>query len=162
MRGLARATGLVSVALVLSACQGNGRIRLFVEPTYEQDKLQQLLAPRPDLHLLVYPGSEDIALRVEAVPQPAPVRSLRAIVRARARRTGYEVHAVAELLPHKSNEVIRARWVNSYSREILEDTFADILYQVVVEAARGNHKDFQRTREEVERAAAAIQATSSP
>lgn len=162
MRGLARAAGLVSVVLVLSACQGNGRIRLFVEPTYEQDKLQQLLVPRPDLHLLVHPGSEDIALRVEAVPQPVPVRSLRAIVRARARRTGYEVHAVAELLPRKSNEVIRARWVNSYSREILEDTFADILYQVVVEAARGNHKDFQRTREEVERAAAAIQATSSP
>lgn len=152
----------LGAGLVLAACQGNARIRVYVEPTYEQDKLEQILALYPDVKLLLHPGTEDVSLRVEAVPQPATVHTLRASLRARARRTDYEVHAVAELLPRKSNEILRVRWVNSYSREVFEDTFADILHQVVAEAARGDHRDFQRSPEEVERAATAIDSSLSP
>jgi ribosomal protein S7 len=112
--------------------------------------------------LLWHPGTEDVSLRVEAARMPASMRSLRAVVRARARRTGYEVHAIADLLPRKSREVLRARWVNSYSRGSYEDAFPDILHEVVLEAARANHRDFQRTREEVERVATALPPVASP
>ncbi|MFQ5926728.1 MAG: hypothetical protein ACE5MH_04770 [Terriglobia bacterium] len=163
MRSWAKAIlAVLGVVLLLSACQGSSRIRVYVEPTYEQDKLQQLLVGYPDLKLLLHSGTEDVALRVEAIPQPTSVRTLRAAVRARARRTGYEVHAVADLLPRKSHEVLRARWVNSYRRGISEDSFADILHQVLVEAARASHKHFQRSREEVERAATASEPSPSP
>ncbi|MFQ5816490.1 MAG: hypothetical protein ACE5H2_00860 [Terriglobia bacterium] len=157
------ALAVVGVALVLAASAlRDARIRLYVEPTYEQDKLQRLLVGYPDLRVVLLPGTEDVALRVKAIPQPASIRTLRAAVRAHARRTGYEVYAVAELLPRKSHEVLRARWVNSYGPGIFEDAFSDLLHQVVVEAARASHKHFQRTPEEVERAAAAIESSPSP
>lgn len=158
----AQAGWLLGLLLALAACQSNGRIRVYVEPTYEQDKLQQMLGVHPDVRLLLMPGTEDVSVRVEAVRQPVAVRTLRAAVRVRARRTGYEVHAVAELLPRRSEEGPRARWVNSYSRGVYEDTFAEILHQIVVEAARAQHRDFQRSPEEVERAAAVISAPPAP
>jgi ribosomal protein S7 len=78
------------------------------------------------------------------------------------------VHAIADLLPRKSlaaqagREVLRARWVNSYSRGTYEDSFPDILHEVVLEAAQASHRDFQRTREEVERVATALPSVASP
>lgn len=157
-----RTLALLGFVLALAACQANGSIRVYVEPTYEQKKLQQLLAAYPDLHLLLHPGTEDVSLRVEAIPQPASVRSVRAAIRAQARRSGYEVYAVAELLPHKSQEALRARWVNSYMRGLFEDNFADILHLIAVEGAREDHRTFQRTREEVERLAASLSIPRSP
>ncbi len=162
MRRIAQLGFLALLGGLLAACSSNGAIRVYVEPTYEQDKLQQLLAAYPELKLLWHPGTEDVSLRVEAARMPASVRTVRAVVRARARRSGYEVHAIADLLPRKSQEALRARWVNSYSRGFFEDNFPDILHEVVLEAARANHRDFQRTREEVERVATALPPIASP
>ena len=162
MRRIAQLAFLALLGWLLAACGTSGPIRVYVEPTYEQDKLEQLLAAYPGLKVLWHPGSEDVSLRVEAARLPASVRTLRAVVRARARRTGYEVHAIADLLPHKSREALRARWVNSYSRGSYEDNFPDILHEVVLEAARASHRDFQRTREEVERVATTLPPIASP
>lgn len=141
------------LALVgLAACGGSERIRVYVEPTYEQDRLQTLLAAYPEFKVLIQPGTEDVSLRVEAIPQEGTGGSPRATLRARERRTGYEVYAVAEFLPVRNAHGGRARWVSSYADGVMEDDVGEILFQVVREAARQEHRDHQRPATEVDRA----------
>ena len=146
--------------LGLAACGSSERIRVYVEPTYEQDRLQELLASYPDVKVLFQPGTEDVTLRVEAVPEERTAGSLRATLRARDRRSGYEVYAVAEFLPVRNARGGRARWVSSYADGIMEDDVAEILIQVVREAARQEHRNHQRPAIEVDRALLATTSAS--
>jgi len=86
----------VGAALGLGACGASGPVRVYVEPTYEQDRLQLLLARHPEVKVLLHPGTEDVTLRVEGVPRESPQAPLRASLRARHHRRRYEVYAVAE------------------------------------------------------------------
>src|SRR3972149_6562350 len=70
-------------ALGLGACSAGGPIRVYVEPTYEQDRLQKILATHPEFLVLQHPGTEDVTLRVEGVPRESPEAPLRATLRAR-------------------------------------------------------------------------------
>src|SRR3990172_5546116 len=72
----------VAAALGLGACGAGGPIRVYVEPTYEQDRLQKILATHPEFLILQYPGTEDVTLRVEGVPRESPQAPLRAPLRA--------------------------------------------------------------------------------
>src|SRR3989338_7584031 len=89
----------VGAALGLGACGASGPGRVYVEPTYEQDRLQLLLAQHPEVKVLLQPGTEDVTLRVEGVPRESPQAPLRATLRARQHRRRYEIYAVAEFLP---------------------------------------------------------------
>lgn len=149
--GLAGAAA--AVALAFAACGSSERIRVYVEPTYEQDRLQELLASYPEVKVLFQPGTEDVTLRVEAARDERAAGSPRAALRARDRQSGYEVYAVAEFLPVRNARGGRARWVNSYTRGVREDDMAEILIQVVREAAHQEHRDIlQRPAPEVDRA----------
>lgn len=145
--------GAVLLAVLgLTACGSSERIRVYVEPTYEQDRLQQLLAAYPDVQVLILPGTEDVSLRVEAVPEKQTSGSPRATLRARERRSGYEVYAVAEFLRVRNAHGGRARWVSSYAEGVREDDVGEVLYEVVREAARQEHRSYQRPPMEVDRA----------
>lgn len=156
---LALAAGWAAIGL--AACSGSEQIRVYVEPTYEQGRLLRLLARHPEVKLLIQPGTEDVSLRVEAVrDERAERHTRRATIRAHERRTGYVVYALAEFLPVRNTHGGRARWVNSYSDEIREDDVDEILFQVVREAARQEHRDHQRPPAEVERALLSATPTS--
>lgn len=138
--------------LGLAACGLGGPIRVYVEPTYEQDRLQELLAGDPELFVVPHPGTEEVSLRVEAAPRESPQAPPRASIHARELGSGYEVFALAEFLPVRNSHGGRARWVSSFSSGLREDYVDEILRQVVLEAARQDHRDTQRTFTEVERA----------
>ncbi|MBI2955823.1 MAG: hypothetical protein HYY26_00790 [Acidobacteria bacterium] len=132
-------------ALGLAACSQGERIRVYIEPTYERDRLEEILALHPEV-VFVYPGTEDISLRVEAVREEAGVRRIpRASIRAHARKTGYKAFAVAEFLPVHNDRGGRARWASSFDGGVREDDVADILFEVVREAARENPRPRQRS-----------------
>lgn len=139
-------------ALGLAACSNVGPIRVYVEPTYEQNRLQQLLARNPEFKVLLDPGTEDVTLRVEAVPAGESSDLPRATIHALEPRTHYEVYAVAEFLRVRNTHGGRARWVSSYADEVREDDVDQILYTVVREAARQEHRSYQRPPSQVERA----------
>lgn len=144
---------LLAVGLVwLVHSSGEQPIRVFVEPTYEQDRLQKLLALYPDVTVVAGSGSEDVTLRVEGVTDPEWGRTPRAAIRARQRQSGYEVHALAEFLPVRNGKGGRAQWMSSYSNPLHVDDVADILYQVVREAAREEHREHYRPPAEIHRA----------
>ncbi|MBI4466390.1 MAG: hypothetical protein HY656_03035 [Acidobacteria bacterium] len=140
------------VALGFAACGGSGAIRVYVEPTYEQGRLQRLLGLHPEVIVLTHPGTEEVLVRVEAVPEERSAGLPRATIRAREPRSGYEVYAVAEFLRVRNARGGRARWVSSFADEIREDDVDWILFEVVREAARQQHRDTWRPPAEVERA----------
>src|SRR3990167_7181927 len=102
----------VAAALGLGACGAGGPIRVYLEPTSEQDRLQKILAAPPEFLVLQHPGTEDVTLRVEGVPRESPEAPLRATLRARQHRRRYEIYAVAEFLPVRNGHGGRARWVS--------------------------------------------------
>ena len=142
----------VGAALGLGACGASGPVRVYVEPTYEQDRLQLLLARHPEVKVLLHPGTEDVTLRVEGVPRESPQAPLRASLRARHHRRRYEVYAVAEFLPVRNGHGGRARWVSSFAEGVREDDVDRILLELVQEAASQEHRSIQRPFTEVERA----------
>ncbi len=142
----------VAAALGLAACGASGPVRVYVEPTYEQDRLQKILATHPEFLVLQHPGTEDVTLRVEGVPRESPEAPLRATLRARHPGRRYEIYAVAEFLPVRNGHGGRARWVASYADGVREDDVDRILFEVVREAASQEHRDIQRPFAEVERA----------
>lgn len=142
----------IGAALGLAGCGSSGPIRVYVEPTYEQDRLQRLLAQQSDVKVLLHPGTEDVTLRVEGVPRESPQAPLRATLRARHPRRRYEVYAVAEFLPVRNGHGGRARWVSSFADDVREDDVDHILLEVVREAATQEHRHIQRPFTEVERA----------
>lgn len=127
-------------------------IRVYVEETYEQDRLQRLLAREPDVKVLGDVASAEVTLRVEAAPLEKGERLPRAQIRARHIRTGYEVYALAQFLPVRNGHGGRARWLSSYSEEIREDDIDAILAQVVREAAQQEHRNTWYAPSEVNRA----------
>ena len=142
----------VAAALGLGACSAGGPIRVYVEPTYEQDRLQKILATHPEFLVLQHPGTEDVTLRVEGVPRESPEAPLRATLRARQHRRRYEIYAVAEFLPVRNGHGGRARWVSSFADGVREDDVDRILFEIVKEAASQEHRYIQRPFTEVERA----------
>jgi hypothetical protein len=142
----------VTAALGLGACGAGGPIRVYVEPTYEQDRLQKILATHAEFRVLPHPGTEDVTLRVEGVPRESPQAPLRATLRARHPARRYEVYAVAEFLPVRNGHGGRARWVASYADGVREDDVDRILFEIVTEAATQEHRHIQRPLTEVERA----------
>lgn len=151
---------VLAAVLGMAACGGSGAIRVYVEPTYERDRLQELLALHPEVKVLIFPGTEDVTLRVEAVPEERSPGSPHAHIRARQPRNHYEVYAVAEFLRVRNPRGGRARWVSSYAQGIREDDVSEILFQVVCEAARQEHRDLQRPPAEVDRALLATSPAS--
>ena len=142
----------VAAALGLGACSAGGPIRVYVEPTYEQDRLQKILSTHPEFLVLQHPGTEDVTLRVEGVPRESPEAPLRATLRARQHRRRYEIYAVAEFLPVRNGHGGRARWVSSFADGVREDDVDRILLEIVKEAATQEHRYIQRPFTEVERA----------
>ncbi len=152
VRGKLAAVVLAGVgALWLSACGDSGRIRVYVEPTYEQNNLQKLLALHEEVKVLPYPGTEDVSLRVEGVEEGSNGLP-KAAIRARHRETGYEAYAVAQFLRVRNARGGRARWMASFKDDVKEDDIDEILFQVVQAAARGEGRDHQIPPEEIERA----------
>jgi len=140
--------GACAAALGLAACSDAGRVRVYVEPTYEQDKLQLLLSRSPEVRVVSEEGAADVNLRVEAVPN----QRLKATIRAREPRSQYEAYAVAEFLRVRNSHGGRARWVSSFTDGVREDDVDAILLEVVREAARQEHRGQEKPPAEVERA----------
>lgn len=153
LRRKLEAAGLGAVAaLLLSACGGSDTIRVYVEPTYEQNHLQKLLALHREVRVLAYPGTEDVRLRVEGVEERGSTGLPKAAIHARHRETGYEAYAVAEFLRVQNSHGGRARWVASFTDGVRVNDIDEILFQVVRAAALGEGPNKQITPEEIERA----------
>ena len=140
--------------------RGQSRVRVFVEPAYERARLQRLLALQPDLMVLSRSGTEDVTLLVKAAPAEKGERLPRAAIRARSAGTGYEVYALAQFLPVRNARGGRARWMSSYEDGLREDDIAEILYRVVLEAARQKHPDVWHTPAEIQRAMRGVPPSS--
>jgi len=148
LRKLGLAVGAFWAALGLAACGDSGRIRVYVEPTYEQDKLELLLRRFPEVRVVSHQDTADVRLRVEGVPD----ERLKATIRARQPRSQYEAYAVAEFLRVRNAHGGRARWVSSFTQGVREDDVDQILLEVVREAARQEHRGQEKSPAEVERA----------
>ncbi|MGH9788672.1 MAG: hypothetical protein ACRD4U_08250 [Candidatus Acidiferrales bacterium] len=138
-------------ALGLAGCRDSSSVvRVYVEPTYEKDRLERILAQYPDIRLEAREG-EGVSLRVEALPDdPAEYpRTRRALIRAREVKTGYEAYAVAEFLRVQNPRGGRARWASSYEGGIREDDVGDILFEVVREAAHHQHAGHRHSLDEL-------------
>lgn len=136
-------------ALGLAACSGSRPIRVYVEPTYERDRLEKILQLYPEVKL-VAAGREDVSLRVEALPDsPAAPRVRRALVRARERESGYEAYAVAEFLRVRNARGGRARWASSYEGGVREDDVGDIFVEVIREADIHDHADHRHSLDDL-------------
>lgn len=137
-------------ALGLAGCRNTGAVRVYVEPTYEKDRLELILRQYPGVRL-VAKNDADVGLRVEALPDDprAYPRIRRALVHAREVKTGYEAYAVVEFLRVQNARGGRARWANSYESGIREDDVGDILFEVVHEAATHEHPDHWHSLDEL-------------
>jgi len=137
-------------ALGLAGCRNTGVVRVYVEPTYEKDRLELILRQYPGVRL-VAKNDADVGLRVEALPDDprAYPRIRRALVHAREVKTGYEAYAVVEFLRVQNARGGRARWANSYESGIREDDVGDILFEVVHEAATHEHPDHRHSLDEL-------------
>jgi hypothetical protein len=138
------------VALALAGCGNSRQIRVYVEPTYEKDRLEQILLQYPEVKL-VREGTDAVSLRVEALPEDPAVypRVRRALVRAREGQTGYEAYAVAQFLRAKNARGGRARWTSSYESGVREDDVGDILVEVAREAAHHQHAGHRHSLDEL-------------
>jgi len=147
---LALAGAALLAALGLAGCRETGVVRVYVEPTYEKDRLERILAQYPDVRLQTREG-EGVSLRVEALPDN-PVerpRVRRALVRARETESGYEAYAVIEFLRAQNPRGGRARWASSYEGGIREDDVGDVLVEVVREAANHEHTGHRHSLDEL-------------
>jgi len=143
--------GLALLAtLGLAGCRDSGVVRVYVEPTYEKDRLELILRQYPGARL-VAKDDADVGLRVEALPDnPAErPRVRRALVRARETESGYEAYAVIEFLRAQNPRGGRARWASSYEGGIREDDVGDILFEVSREAANHEHAGHRHSLDEL-------------
>jgi len=142
------ALGLLA-SLGLAGCRDSDAVRVYVEPTYEKDRLEQILRQYPEVKLVAKSDAE-VGLRVEALPSdPARPQVRRATVRAREVNTGYEAYAVAEFVRGRNPRGGRARWASSYEGGIREDDVGDILFEVVREAAHHQHAGHRHSLDEL-------------
>jgi hypothetical protein len=137
-------------ALVLAGCGNERPIRLYIEPTYEKDRLELILRQYPGVKLTAKSEAE-VGLRVEALPDDPGTypRVRRALVHAREVRTGYQAYAVIEFLRVRNPRGGRARWANSYESGVREDDVGDILFEVVREAAEHQHAGHRHSLDEL-------------
>lgn len=137
-------------ALGLAGCRDTGVVRVYVEPTYEKDRLELILRQYPGVRL-VAKNEAEVGLRVEALPDDprAYPRVRRAVVHARDVKTDYDAYAVAEFLRVQNARGGRARWANSYESGVREDDVGDILFEVVREAATHAHPDHRHSLDEL-------------
>lgn len=131
----------VAATTLLVACGSDGRIRVYVEPSYEQPQLERLLNQHPDFFLLLEPQTADVRVSVRALPDNQERPGERhALILARDVRSGREVFAVARLIPRRGDTL---PWVNNYEQGVHEGTLSDILAEVVhaVRAGRAPEGD---------------------
>ena len=125
---------LVAVAF-LAACSSNGRIRVYIEPSYEQPQLQRILSQYADVFVLTEPETADIRLSVGPLPESQEHPGERhAVIRARDVRSDREVFAVARLAPRKGETI---PWVNNYESGVHESSLPEILDEVIHAARAG-------------------------
>lgn len=136
-------------SLGLASCRDSSVVRVYVEPTYEKDRLEQILRQYPGV-ILVAKSDAEVGLRVGALPDdPARPRTRRALIHAREAETGYEAYAVVEFVPGRNPRGGRARWASSYESGVREDDVGDILFEVVREAAHHQHAGHRHSLDEM-------------
>lgn len=134
---------------LLGACTSDGRIRVYIEPSYEQPQLERLLSRDAEFFVLFEPQTADVRLSVTALPDNRERPGERhALIRARDTRSGREVFAIARLIPRDRDAI---PWVNNYEQGVHEGTWADILSEVVRAARAGRAPEGDTWAEHISR-----------
>lgn len=129
------AVAVLGAVAFLAACSSSGRIRVYIEPSYEQPQLQRVVSQFSDVFVLTEPETADIRLSIGPLPESREHPGERhAVIRAREIHSGREVFAVARLAPRKGEAI---PWVNNYEPGVHEGSLPEILDEVIHAARAG-------------------------